>query len=139
MWERLNLMIAIRNKSGFTLIEFLVAIFILMIGLLGLLQSVNLAINHNMQNDLRNTAVLVADEEMAKTLSVGYDNISSGSPKYVQRPVLKVMKNYSVVRVVSQVSSGTVASTKQIDLVVSWKYKQARYTHGVSGMLTKNK
>jgi len=127
-----------KNNSGFTLIEFLVAIVILMVGLLGLLQTINVAINHNLQNDLRNIAVSVADEEMSKSLSIGYDNISSGSPKQVQKMVLNAMKNYSVVRTVSQVSSGASASTRQVDLLVSWRHKGNRYNHGASGMLTKN-
>lgn len=141
MWERLTQMCVYKNNSGFTLIEFLVSIVILMVGLLGLLQSVNLAINHNLQNDLRNTAVVVADEELNKLLAAGYDNISAvkfASPPSVQRPVLSTLRNYSVVRVVNQVSSGAAANTRQINVIVSWKHKLFRYTHGASGMLTKN-
>lgn len=134
-------MCVFRNKSGFTLVEFLVSIVILMVGLLGLLQAVNLAINHNLQNDLRNIAVGVADEEMSKLLAAGYDNISTvkaSSPASVDRQVLTAMKNYSVTRVITQVTSGAAASTKQIDVNVSWKHKRIRYTLGASGMLTKN-
>ena len=129
---------AFKNRSGFTLVEFLVAIVILMVGLLGLLQTVNVALNHSLQNDLRNSAVAVADEEMAKTLAVGYDNISSGTPKNVERKVLQAFKNYSVSRLVTQISSGAGASTRQVDIAVSWNHRGARYNHGASGMLTKN-
>ena len=35
-----------QNKKGFTLVEVLVAMGIMMVGLLGLLQSVNIAMNY---------------------------------------------------------------------------------------------
>lgn len=50
------------NRSGFTLIEFCVAVLIMMVGLLGLLQAVNMATQHNLGNLLRNEAISVADE-----------------------------------------------------------------------------
>lgn len=128
-----------RNSTGFTLVEFLVSIVILMVGLLGLLQTVNVALNTTLQNDLRNMAVSVAEEEMAQSQAVGFDNLSTGTPKPVRRRVLIAAKNYSVFRTVTQVTDEASASTKQVTIRVTWRHKGVSYTHGASGMLTKNK
>lgn len=120
------------NRAGFTLVEFLVAIVILMVGLLGLLQVVNVGYNQNMQNQVRNEAVAVADEEMAKELAKGFVNASTSTKAFsVQREVLTAMKNYSVVR------SGTaMQNSKQINFQVRWRYKGAAYNHGASTVLS---
>jgi len=126
------------NSNGFSLIEFLVALVIMMVGLLGLLQSVNLAINHNLQNDLRNTAVMLGDEVMAEQMKRGYDNLVVGiqQPYTTSRPVLSAMKNYSVSTTINQVSSGS-NSSRQVTTRISWQHKNIRYDHGISGVISK--
>ena len=127
------------NKRGFTLIEFLVAIVILMVGMLGLLQVVNLAYSTNLQNDLRNTAVVLADEEISRELKKGYDNVINASFRNytVSRPMLNAMKNYSVNLTGTQISSGT-DSSKQVSVLVIWRYKKMRYDHGISAVVSKH-
>lgn len=128
-----------QNKRGFTLIEFLAAIVILMVGMLGLLQVINLAYSTSLQNDLRNTAVVLADEEISRELAKGYDNvIADGNFRNytVSRPILSAMKNYSVSMEGTQVSSGT-NSSRQVSVQVIWRYKKMRYDHGISAVVTK--
>lgn len=109
----------------------------MMVGLLGLLQAVNLALNHNLQNDLRNTAVMLGDEVMANEMKKGYEKLEVGFHNYTtSRLMLNTMKNYSVSTTVSQVSSGS-NSSRQITSRISWRYKNMRYDHGVSGVVTK--
>lgn len=122
-----------KNNSGFTLIEFLVAIVILMVGMLGLLQSVNLAINSNMQNQLRNEALVVADSKMAHELAKGFDSVSTTTKnENVSRHVLNANKNFSTAR------SGTAfQNSKEIRYEVSWRYKGARYTHNAGGLVSR--
>lgn len=121
------------NNKGFTLIEFLVAIVILMVGLLGLLQAVNVAINSNMQNQLRNEALLVADSKMAHELAKGFDAVSTTTKnENIPRQVLNAQKNFSSSR------SGTAfQNSKEIRFVVSWRYKGVRYTHDAGGLVSK--
>lgn len=122
------------NNNGFTLIEFLVSIVILMVGLLGLLQAVNLTYSHNMQNDLRNEAVVVADEAMNKEIAKGFDDVStSSSSSFVNRKFFNTMKNYSISR-----TGSSLQNSKQIEFEVSWKYKNNRYVHNASGVISKS-
>ena len=121
------------NNQGFTLIEFLVAVVILMVGMLGLLQAVNVSINSNMQNQLRNEALLVADLEMAKELAKGFDAVSTASKMvYDQRRVLNAFKNFSVAR-----TGAAFQNSKEIRFQVSWRHHGVRYTHDAGGLISK--
>jgi type IV pilus assembly protein PilV len=130
------------DSRGFTILEFLVAIVIMTVGLLALLQSVNIAITHNMKNQLRSEGTQVADEEMAKEMAkgsttAGFAAISTGTRVYsVSRVIpttLNLYKNYSVTKTGSQVST----NTKQITVQVAWRHKAERFTQAATSLLTK--
>ena len=121
------------NNKGFTLIEFLVAIVILMVGMLGLLQSVNVALSSNMQNQLRDEAVLVGDELMAEELSKEFDSVSTSPEKdFKTRKISIVQINFS-----SSKSGTAFQNSKEISYEVSWRHKGIRYTHNVGGLVSK--
>jgi type IV pilus assembly protein PilV len=120
------------NNKGFTLIEFLIAIVILMVGMLGLLQTVNVAIKANMQNQLRNEAVTVADRWMGHELAKGFDGVSTASKaENAPRRILNGFINFSVAR------TGTVfQNSKELDYRVSWRYRGVRYTHNIGSVIS---
>ena len=120
------------SESAFTLIEFLVAIVILMVGMLGLLQMVNVSLNHNLQNQLRNEAVSVLDVEMAKELAKGYNQGAITTRNYTaSRKILNSFKLYSV----SQ-TGNALPNSREVNFQVSWRHKGVRYTHDASSVLT---
>ena len=53
-----------KDSGGFTLVEMMMAMLVLTVGLLGLLQSIQVAWQHNARNRLREEAVLLAEERM---------------------------------------------------------------------------
>ena len=120
------------NIQGFTLIEFLVAIVILMVGLLGLLQTVNYAIVNNTTNQLRQEALILADERMNLEKSKTFTAISTHTRSdTAQRLVNGSFKNYSVVK-----NNTTLTSqSTNIDMQVIWRYKGQRYVHSVSSVV----
>lgn len=121
------------NQHGFTLIEFLVAIVILMVGMLGMLQAVNVAMDKNMENVFRAEAVMLADSRMMGIRSRSFDSISTAASRVlVTRDIRGIMKNYSVVRTVSQPTS----KSKQILINVKWRKKNTPYTHSVESIVT---
>lgn len=125
----------IQNNIGFTLIEFLVAIVILSVGLLGLLQSVNYAISTNMQTQLRDEAVRLADERMATEKSKVFEAISTTQKdEKVEVNVMNTFKNYSVVKNTLSLT----ANTKNVQINIIWKYKNQRYDHVISSLVTKS-
>jgi len=120
------------KESGFTLIEFLVAIVILLVGMLGLLQSTNVAINSNRQNQLRNEATLVMDNELARELAKGYAQASVQDLYTCEhRRFLNGFVNYSVHR------NGTqYANSKEVRFTVSWPYRAVRYSYNGGGIVS---
>lgn len=121
------------NSRGFTLTEFLIAIVILMVGLLGLLQSINLAMNTNMENSLRSEAVMLADDLIMKERTKVFDAISTKTTNTLyQQNNGGVLKNYSVQKVVSQ----PTASSKEIVINVAWRQKNKRSTNSASTIVS---
>ncbi len=122
----------ISNDRAFTLVEVLVAIIILTVGLLGMLQVINLAIVTNMQNDFRNQAVLIAEEELAQKKSLPFSNITAHEQKslHVKAPLRNASVNYSVTYMVDD-----VGNSKKIDVGVRWQLKNNTYEHVISSMV----
>lgn len=123
------------KNNGFTLLELLVSLVILSIGMLGLLQAVTSAINHNMGTQLRDAAVRLADEKMAVEKSKTFNAISTTTKREVVKlDIVNGFKNYSVVKSGSSISS----STTSVQLVVSWKYKGKRFEHVISSLVSQS-
>jgi type IV pilus assembly protein PilV len=112
----------------------MVSIIILMIGLLGMLQVINLAIATNLQNDFRNQAVLIAEEQMARVKNLPFDNLSTTGERSINTGLgmRGAFKNYSVTLGISN-----VANSKKIDIGIRWQYKRNRYEHVISTLIAK--
>ncbi|HOP40441.1 MAG TPA: prepilin-type N-terminal cleavage/methylation domain-containing protein [Geobacteraceae bacterium] len=120
---------------GFTLLEFLVAILILSVGLLGMMQAVNNAIGYNMTTQLRDEAVRLADEKMAREKAKPFDAISTTTKRErVKVTMVNAFQNYSVVRKGSIITS----STKSIQIDVFWRYKGKKYGHVISSLVSES-
>jgi type IV pilus assembly protein PilV len=124
---------AICNKKGFTLIEFLVALVILMVGLLGLLQTVNFAIVNNMTNQMRQEAITLADERMQVEIAKSYDSIPIAvTNETVQRIVNGSPRNYSIVITNTKPTGRTIS----VDLRLTWNYKGQQYSHAITSLVS---
>jgi type IV pilus assembly protein PilV len=131
------------NNRGFTLIEFLVAVVILMVGLLGMLQGINLAMEKSMESVFRNEGLAVADDLMIAKRNMSFVSISTNyvpggqEPNWVTLPsgprfTRGVYKNYSVQQKVIL----TTPQTKEVVINVSWNHKKQRKTHSVSSFVS---
>lgn len=139
------------NEAGFTLIEFCVATLIMMVGLLGLLQAVNMATVHNLGSLLRNEAITLADDRMVRAKSKVFDDASftaldsdTGSTTniyndtavtstLVSRSARAGFANYSVVLAVTAAGS----NTKELTSRVVWRYKGNKLSHTISSIVVK--
>ncbi|MDD2898470.1 MAG: prepilin-type N-terminal cleavage/methylation domain-containing protein [Desulfuromonadaceae bacterium] len=118
----------LNNQSGFTLIEFCVAVLIMMVGLLGLLQAVNLAAEQNLGTVIRNEAVAVADELMLEVKN----NPALTPPSTVTRRV----RNGNFVFTINQQQTVVSANSKEVIIRVSWTYKNKTLNHQISSLIT---
>lgn len=136
------------SKTGFTLIEVLVAVVILTVGLLGLMQTVIYALNHNLTAQLRQEATSVADQVMSVEKAKPYSKITAPEfdssidnfndlPTEVTNTTVNRLVNGSnkTFTVVETVRSPTPQS-KNIEVMVSWVHKQTTYSHSVASIIT---
>ena len=69
----------IENSSGFTLIEIMIAIFILVVALLGLISVTVMVIKGNSISKTMTTATTLAADKMEQLKRTGYDNSIGGT------------------------------------------------------------
>jgi type IV pilus assembly protein PilV len=123
------------NKAGFTLIEFLVAIVIMMVGILALLETVNVALKLNLANQLRNEAVMIADGKMALEMTKPFALISTNATPNttpITRNVNNAVKTFTVTKAGTLITN----TAKSVDVSVSWSYKNTPYTHSVQSLIS---
>lgn len=122
------------------MIELLVALVITMVGLLGLLASINLSIATNLGNEMRLQAVGIAEEVLNKAKQEPFSNTDSWTGTTGTTAALPddyyvrgIKKSYSVTR---QITSFT--GTKSISVRVSWIYNNKALEHTVSTIVGKS-
>ena len=123
--------VSLNNHAGFTLIEFCVSVLIMMVGLLGLLQAVNMATVHNLGNLLRNEAITLADDRIVRAKASVYSDTTSAA-NLVSRGVRAGFANYSVVLSVTTAGS----NSKELTSRVAWRYKGNKLSHTISSIVT---
>ncbi|MEI6214382.1 MAG: prepilin-type N-terminal cleavage/methylation domain-containing protein [Desulfuromonadales bacterium] len=126
----------INDSGGFTLLEFVIAMFILMFGLLGMLNGVNVAMDKSVESSIRNEAVILADERIMKKRSKTFTAISTVTVNVPQQETSRyfrgIFKNYSVQEIVNL----STPNSKEIIVNVAWKYRNRRVTHSISSFVS---
>lgn len=107
-----------RSSSGFTLVEVLMAMLIMTVGLLGLLQSVNVAYEHNLRNKLREEAVLIAEEKM--------NDPSFPSVTTVSRVIVGASKKFIVTK-----DALKIGDSNRLKVTVRWGFKNVSSIHEI--------
>jgi len=101
-----------KNTDGFTLIEFLMALLIITIGLLGLLETLGVSMKQNLSNKMRSDAISIADEHMADVRVKPIADLTDSA-----EPITRGFVNYSVVREVE--NAGT--SSRSVSVRIKWR------------------
>lgn len=129
------------NNAAFTLLEVLVAMVILMVGLLGMLEAINLSIATNLRNEMRTHATSVAEDQLARKKSMPFDNITTpGGARNLSVPIAmrSATMNYTVTYLVDDIPAGaTEPNAKRVNIGVRWSHKGNNYEHVVSSVVTR--
>jgi len=106
----------------------MVAIVIMMVGLLGLLQSINVAMEFNLKNHMRDEAVYVGERYLNELKGKGFGNISAS---YSTLTVKSRIRGEKGSLTVDRSSTDMGSSTKRLQVLVKWKYKGVEYENRV--------
>lgn len=119
------------NISGFTLVELLVAMAILLIGLLGLLNSVEIAMEHNLKNQMRGEVTRIAEEAMSDMRARPFDSVSA-TTMVIPTKLRNIQRSYTVKRTIVAIPNPTATTTsRQYHVDVKWLYKNVSTTHSI--------
>jgi prepilin-type N-terminal cleavage/methylation domain-containing protein len=132
------------SNRGFTLIEMLIALVIILLGLLGLLNAAFLSIDNNLKNLLRDEAVRIAEQQMNVLKSLPLTDVAYNPPAssglgatngqqlppvityFGTYPVQHLVGNnlvngYAVYLIINNLT--TDHSKKSIQVYVGWTYR----------------
>jgi len=119
------------NESGFTLVELLVAMTIMLISLLALLHSVNIAMEYNLKNQLRGEAVRVGEEAMSNMRNRTFDTVSATTMVIPSR-LRNISRSYTVKRSIVAIPNPTsTVVSRQYQVDVKWVFKNVSTTHSI--------
>jgi type IV pilus assembly protein PilV len=125
------------GERGFTLIEVMMALLIMTVGLLGLLQSLQVAYQHSTRNRLREEGILLAEEQMNQFRQMRYENVTATNvftaPTSVKRGIMAGGRKdiFSVTRDARKME-GT--SSKKLTVTVQWSFRHVTSTHVLYSM-----
>lgn len=147
----------VKNKDGFSLVEVMISLIVLLLVFMGLMQSALLGIDSNMRNILRDEAIKIAAERMEETRNMPFDSIvsdpapgdnlmlpacanppvSDGGPYEVgiQRNFRNIIGfDYGTRMTVTNLALAAPVQTKQIQILVRWEYRGECYTHSIMSL-----
>ena len=125
--------ISISNENGFTLIELLVSLVITMVGLLGLLATINLSISTNLGNEIRFQAIGIGEDVLNEAKKLPFASITGNGTQTRDYYFRGIKKIYSVTKSIT-----SFTDTKRITVGVSWLYKNKAVEHTVSTIIGKS-
>lgn len=140
--------IALLNKRGSSLIELLIAMTILAIVAAALMKSSILVLQKNVQNEIRDEAVRIAEQRMNEIRSgpggwpvptsvvTDYDGINLMAGNIALPAVSRIIRNGQVAYTVNKnvVDLDGVhpnVNTKQVTVTVGWLLRGQQYNHAV--------
>jgi len=146
----------VKTENGFSLVEVMIALVVLLLVFMGLMQSALLGIDSNLRNIFRDEALRIAAERMEEAKSLPFDDAVNDTadavadhnlalpacqnppvsdavpyPVEVQRSFRDILNfPYGTRRNVTDLD-GPPVNTKQIQIIVRWEYRNQCYTHSI--------
>lgn len=129
------------SNPGFTLIEVMMAMLVLTVGLLGLLQSLQLGYRQSLRDRARDEAVQIAEEQLHDRRRLPFKDFT-GFNREVRRKVSGGEVPFEVVGEVeklgeSQAKNLGESQAKKLRLRVSWTANAERFYHEIFTLKTR--
>ena len=138
------------SKKGFTLVEVLISLVVLLLVSLALMQTALVSIDSNMINVLRDEAVGIAEMRMDGARNTAFDSLASDSillPAGVDCPatfkdgsangqrIQRNIRNVSNKDFCTRMAVTGSGDTRQVNVEVRWKWKDVDYSHRITSIV----
>jgi prepilin-type N-terminal cleavage/methylation domain-containing protein len=124
--------IARSNNRGFTLVEVLVAMVILSIAMLGVLEAMTIAMQHNLELYCRDESVRIAEQDMNEARNVSFTAVADRDYE-VKRTYKKFERSFRVIRTVAALS----ANSSSVQIQVYWTINGKGHNHYVTSIVSR--
>ncbi len=124
------MVLVLRDKKGFSLVEVMIALVVSLLVFLALMQTALVGIDSNMTNILRDEAVRIAEERMNEARNTLFDSLSSDA---VPQMVTRNFRNIAVFSYTTNMNVNVLnVDLRQVDINVQWTWKGEPYNHTIS-------
>lgn len=122
------------NRKGFTLVEVMIALLMLLLISLAMMQTALVSIDANMTNVLRDEAVHVAEQRMTTARNTSFDALTSDGADV---PEDRKVRNATITYNTRLTATTLNTDNKQVRVDVRWAWKGQNYTHTTSTIVRK--
>lgn len=130
-----------KNRKGFTLIELLVAMLVLSIGLMAMLDGLANYMKINMDNQMRNEAMRIAESTLETLRNARFSDVQ-GHSVAISSPEVRRIRNIDVSYTVDWTArniiptGATVASSIAIQVKVTWSHRNIGHRHDAASIIS---
>lgn len=130
-----------KNRKGFTLIELLVSVLVLSIGLMAMLDGLANYIRINIDNQMRNEAMRIAESTLETLRNSRFDDVQTHTV-VITSPEIRKVRNFDVSYVVTwtvndiKASSVATATTVGVQVSVTWVHRDIAHRHDAASIIS---
>jgi len=121
------------NNKGFSLIEIMISLVVLLVIFIGLMQGALVSIDSNMRDNLREEGISIANSQMLTARDMSFAALDSFTT------TVNINKNFRNMPpfpfTVTPAVSILDANNKEVTITVSWTWKGQVYSHSVASIV----
>lgn len=120
------------GNKGFTLIEVMVALVILMISMMGILEAMVVAMQQDLENYSRDEAVRIAEQKMNEARNEDFATLASQTSTE-DRTYKQRTRRFTVNRTITALSTNSCS----VQLRVGWTIKGKSHAHSITSIISR--
>ncbi|GFO58059.1 pilus assembly protein PilV [Geomonas silvestris] len=125
----------LKDNAGFTLTEMMVALVVMIVAMVGLLQAIGIALEHNLRNQEREEAVYLGEKYMNELRGKSFDSYSASYSSFAAGSAVRGGGlRYTVERSTAPLG----ADTRLLMVTVKWTFKQVEYQNRVTATVSQS-
>jgi Tfp pilus assembly protein PilV len=116
----------VQDRGGFTLVEIMIAVFVLTVALIGLISVTVMIINGNDFSRRMTTATTLAKDKLEQVKRLPYTSVTAGTTDYFNADSSAGSSGAYFTRVMTVTDNIPAANMRTVQVVVSWNWGGTR-------------